>query len=279
MAKQYKWRAYTRFDIPPDPNYHMTHGVTPPDQQSWQTEDIGTQHGSRQWSYWYHDANPPGGVIPPEGYTDNNASRVVISITQEWNTQVDSNNNLIVTIGTVIDSIVRNDISGQISNTPGRYINLYKQEGGQAILSLTDLQVATNHTIYQGPLDLGTETFTIAPGHDYQRSSLYLHNQSIGSSSYDDLWVGVQFMNPLPKDYRPGASLKGDNEYGAIVNGIWRSHNRTNGACHVLSNVENVTWQECRTVNGDSGGQGNPPLILTADDANSWYNQKKIGLE
>lgn len=274
MAKQYKWRSYTRFDVPPDPTYFLTHGVTPADQSDWQTGTAGAQH-SGTWSYWYHDANTPVGGI----YTDNNASRVVLSVTQSWTTEIDYRNNLIVRISTIINSIVRDNAFGTNYDTPGRNINLYKQEGGAAVLSLTDLQVATNHTIYPGPLNLGEETIIIAPGQNLQRSSLYLHNQSIGSSSYDDLWVGVQFMNPLPKDYRPGASLKGDNEYGSIVNGVWRSHNRTNGACHVLSNVENVTWQECRTVNGDSGGQGNPPLILTADDANSWYNQKKIGLE
>lgn len=71
-------------------------------------------------------------------------------------------------------------------------------------------------------------------------------------------------------DYRPGATLDTDTS-------IWKSHNRTNGACHVLSDVENITWQECRTVGGDASAQGDPPLILHAANANSWYNQKKLG--
>lgn len=71
-------------------------------------------------------------------------------------------------------------------------------------------------------------------------------------------------------DYRPGATLDTDTS-------IWKSHNRINGACHVLSNVGDMTWQECRTLGGDSGAQGNPPLILHSTNANSWYNQKKLG--
>ena len=70
-------------------------------------------------------------------------------------------------------------------------------------------------------------------------------------------------------DYRPGTSLDTNT-------GVWKSHNRTNGACHVR---KNSTWQECRTVGGESSAQGNPPLILHAANANSWYNQKKLGKE
>lgn len=73
-------------------------------------------------------------------------------------------------------------------------------------------------------------------------------------------------------DYRPGASLD-------TTTGIWKSHNRINGAYHVLSNVQNMTWQECRTVGGDINAQGNPPLILHAANANSWYNRKRLGKE
>lgn len=73
-------------------------------------------------------------------------------------------------------------------------------------------------------------------------------------------------------DYRPGATLDTNT-------GVWKSHNRINGACHVLSDVDNIAWQECRTVGGDVSAQGNPPLILRAANANSWYNQRRIGAE
>lgn len=73
-------------------------------------------------------------------------------------------------------------------------------------------------------------------------------------------------------DYRPGAALDTNTN-------IWKSHNRANGACHVLSNTSNMTWQECRTIGGAEGDKGNPPLILTAPNANSWRNQKLLGKE
>lgn len=73
-------------------------------------------------------------------------------------------------------------------------------------------------------------------------------------------------------DYRPGATLDTNTS-------VWKSHNRTNGACHVLSNTGNMTWQECRTIGGAEGDKGNPPLILTAPNANSWRNQKLLGKE
>lgn len=73
-------------------------------------------------------------------------------------------------------------------------------------------------------------------------------------------------------DYRPGAVLDTNTS-------VWKSHNRTNGACHVLSDVNNMTWHECRTVGGEASAQGNPPLILKADNASSWYNQKRLGKE
>lgn len=80
-------------------------------------------------------------------------------------------------------------------------------------------------------------------------------------------WVSLADL-----DYRPGAALDTNTS-------IWKSHNRANGACHILSDVNDMTWHECRTVAGDVGAQGNPPLILHAANANSWYNQKRLGKE
>lgn len=73
-------------------------------------------------------------------------------------------------------------------------------------------------------------------------------------------------------DYRPGATLDTNT-------GVWKSHNRLNGACHILPNTSGANWKECRTVGGEASAQGNPPLILKAANANSWYNQKRLGSE
>ena len=84
----------------------------------------------------------------------------------------------------------------------------------------------------------------------------------------------ITLMAKWTRYYRPGATLS-----TAGGNNIWYSNEKTNGACHVLSDVDNVTWKEMRTIDGASGGQGDPPLILHAADSNSWYNQKRLGKE
>lgn len=258
MAKQYKWKADTTYQS----TTTLSHGVTPSSHTGWQSAEAGNQSGS--WTYWYRDANyGPGGV-----YSDANSSRVAVSLTESWNATIDNRNNLTVTITTTINSVVRDDLRGSNPATPGRIINIYRTQGGSPILSLTDSDISSAHTIWAGPQTLDQYTFTLTPGESLQRSSLYLHNQTVGYQSYDDIWFGVLFLNDLPKDYRPGASLDTNTS-------VWKSHNRTNGACHVL---KNSTWQECRTV-GYPTDQGNPPLMLRAANANSWYNQARLGKE
>lgn len=346
-TKTYKWKADTTYQS----DTSLSYGVTPSTHTGWQTEQAGSQSGS--WTYWYRDANVAG----PGGYTDANSSRVALSLTESWVASIDDLNNLSITITTTINSVVRDDLQGSNQDTPGRNINIYREQGGSAILSLTDTQLASAHTLYTGPLPLSQYTFTLSPGQSAQRSSLYLHNQTIGYQSYDDIWFGVLFLNDLPmpttyslvydanggtgapatqtattgeesytftvssteptwgyyrflgwsttrhqesctdadveyrggdtitlansspsltlyavwmKDYRPGATLDTGTS-------IWKSHDRTNGACHILPNTTGTNWHECRTIGGEVGAQGNPPLILHAANANSWYNQKRIG--
>lgn len=259
MAKQYKWKADTTYQS----DTSLSYGVIPTSHTGWQTAQAGSQSGA--WSYWYRDGN----YGPP--WSDSNSSRVIVSLNESWTASIDTHNNLTITIITTINSVVRDDLQGNNPSTPGRTINIYREQGGSPVLSLTDSDISTAHTIWSGPQTLDQYTFTLAPGESLQRSSLYLHNQTIGYQSYDDIWFGVLFLNDLPKDYRPGATLDTNTS-------IWKSHNRTNGACHVLSNTGSMTWQECRTLDGGTG-QGNPPLILHAANANSWYNQKRLGKE
>lgn len=260
MAKTYLWRASTRYQS----DTSLSYGVTPNNHDTWQTATPGSLSGT--YTYWYRDANVAG----PSGFTDANSSRLAVSLSENWLATIDSRNNLTIQINTTINSVVRDDLRGSNQNLPGRNIAIYRTQGGSPVLSLTDAQLAVAHTLYSGPLVLDSFTFTLAPGENLERSSLYLHNQTSGMSSYDDIWFGIQFQNPLPRDYRPGASL----DTGTSV---WKSHNRTNGACHVLSNVQNMTWQEMRTLGGDEGDKGNPPSILRQSDSNVWNNQRILG--
>lgn len=262
MAKQYEWRADLRFEAG-DPDW-LTHGVTPATQTNWQTADVGTAVSPGAYTYWYRDSNTSW-----QGhYQDVLSSRVALVVTQTWNTSVDSRNNLTVTISTVVNSIDRDDIRAPAGysdqNTPGRIITLYREQGGTVVWGpVTDNLVATAHNL-SGTIDLGTETFTLAPGDaTVVKPSLYLHNQVVGGVSYDDIWLGIQFRNILPADYRAGQIW---NEHE------WLSHNRSDGWAGIW---DGSSFREMRTNDGPEG-VGNPPLIRHAD---GFHNQRLIGNE
>lgn len=267
MIKNYNWRASTRYES----TSTLSYGVIPNTEQTWQEAEIGTS-GSGTWQYWYRDANRSSGGV----WSDADSSRAVLTVTQSWTTSVDQRNNLTVVVNTTIDSLVRDDLRGNNSDTPGRNIIIYEDEGGAPVLSVTDNQVATAHTIYQGPLVLQPETIVLPPGQNAARTTLFLHNNTVGRPTYDHIWVGVEFMNPLPADYRPGATLKTADEYWPTPGGVWVTHNDKNSGCHVLSDVSNMTWKEMRTVGGGVL-QTQAPLILNGTDDDSWYDQRELG--
>lgn len=256
-AKTYKWKADTTYKS----DTVLSHGVIPTDHTGWQTTEAGAQ-GSRTWTYWYRDGNyGPGG-----NYSDANSSRVAVSLTESWTASISSRNYLTITITTTINSVVRDDIRGNNPATPGRTINIYREQGGAAVLSLTDSNISTAHTIWSGPMTLDQYTFTLAPGESLQRSSLYLHNQTIGYQSYDDIWFGVLFLNDLPAVAVPHAVL-GSNST------TWLSHNRPNGDLRLWNgsrwtdNLENTDW---------GTGYGDPPSVMKD---NKWLNARVIGFE
>lgn len=256
MPKLYKWKADTTYKS----TTTMSYGVIPSDHTGWQSASPGTQSGS--WTYWYRDAN----VMVGGTYNDANSSRVMVSLTESWDASIDSRNNLTITIRTTINSLVRDDLRGTNTDTPGREIYIYRQEGSSPVLSLTDNQVATAHTIYTGPLLLDDFTFTLAPGESLQRSSLYLHNQVVGISSYDDIWFGVLFLNDLPAETIPHAVR--DN------NGVWQSHNRDGGDLRLWNGSR---WTDnLQNISGPTA-LGDPPSVYYSDG--KWHNGRLFGKE
>ena len=233
MAATYQWRASTRYQS----DTTLSYGVTPNTHDTWQTASPGQLSGS--YTYWYRDANVSG----PGGYTDANSNRVAISLTESWNATIDSNNNLIVEITTTLNSIVRDDLQGANQDTPGRNITIYRTQGGTPVLSLTDNQAGTAHTIWSGPVTLDIFTFTIAPGHNYERSSLYLHNQTVGAVSYDDIWFGIQFRNPLPEPVL--YTLNYDANGGAGAPSAQTAYSTT-GTCDFTVPNTAPTWGQYR---------------------------------
>jgi hypothetical protein len=67
------------------------------------------------------------------------------------------------------------------------------------------------------------------------------------------------------KYYHPGAVLDGNSK--------WMSHDRASGACQMLTDVQNDTWTDMRTIDAPTG-LGDPPAIY--HDA-KYYNQRKVG--
>lgn len=252
-TRYYKWKADTTYNS----TTTLSYGVIPSSHTGWQTATAGTQSGT--WVYWYRDAN----VMSGGAFSDANSSRVAVSLTETWTATIDNRNNLTIAIDTVINSIVRDDLQGVNQDTPGRNISIYREQGGSAVLSLTDTQVGTAHTIYAGPLTLDRYTFTLAPGESLQRSSLYLHNQTIGYDSYDDIWFGVLFLNDLPATAIPHA-IRGNNS-------DWLSHNRTNGDLRIWNGSR---WTD-NLENTDGGtGYGDPPSVRKE---NKWLNARVFG--
>lgn len=253
-AKTYKWKADTTYQS----STTLSYGVIPTDHTGWQTESAGAQ-ASRTWTYWYRDANVAG----PSGFSDANSSRVAISLTESWNASIDSRNNLTISLSTALNSIVRDDLRGTNQNTPGRNITIYREQGGSPILSLSDTQLASAHTIWSGPMVLEQLTFTLAPGESLQRSSLYLHNQTIGISSYDDIWFGVLFLNDLPAATIPHAVLGS--------NGKWLSHNREGGDLRLWAGTR---WSDNLPNTGGGEDYGDPPSVMKD---NKWLNARTFG--
>lgn len=256
----YNWRADLNFAAG-EPGL-LSHGVTPSAQEDWQDATIGGSMSPGQYTYWYRDSN----TMWSGAFQDTLSSRVALKVTQTWTTSVDNRNNLTITIQTVIDSIDRDDVRAPAgysdSNTPGRNITLYKKDG-TVIFSTTDNLVATAHNL-SGTINVGSETFTIAPGDiSVVGTSLYLHNQTVGGTSYDDIWLGIQFRNPLPPETIPHAVR--DN------NGVWLSHNRSGGDLRLWNGSR---WTD-NLANTDGGsGLGDPPSTYKSG---KWYNSRTFG--
>ena len=251
MAKEYRWRANTGYQS----TTTLSYGVTPNDTSWHNTSELS---GTQTFQYWWRDANVASGG----GYSDANSSRVVASITNTWTASIDSRNNVTIRVGTVLNSLVRDDLRGSNVDSPGRVIQFYNT-AGQIASQFTDSQLGSAHTI-SGRVDFGTETFTLPPGQSATKQSILVRNETIGYASYDIIGIGLEFMNILPKDYRPGMILD--------ANGVWQSHNRTAGAANIRTSS---AWQEMRTE-GAPTAKGNPPSIYHDGD---WFNQRLIGRE
>lgn len=255
MAKQYQWRKASTIISGgyPGENPGVIGGDT-----SWVTTD--TLSGNTTAQYYYRDSD----------YAQNaNSSRVVVDIAESWTASIDNRNNLTVTLTTTVNSIVRDDVQG----TPGtntRNIFIRREEGGPVLWQLLNDPINTAHTILNTPITLDSYTFTLAPGDNLERGSIYFRNNVTGYDSepvpsiyVDLLWLGTAFKNILPADYRVFATWDGSN---------WLSHNRNAGWSGIW---DGSTFKEERSLDGGVGND-NPPYVQHSD---GWKNGRLVGQE
>ncbi len=255
MSKNYQYRA--QFVIVEGGYPGETTGVSPADD-NWHTTDVAT--GSATHSYYYNDSTCASNA---------NSSRTTVRITDSWTVDIDGHNNMNVTVHTVIDSISRAAYQGNPNSCANNIVTdiIIRRYSGGPILARYDNQNFTTYGTVASNVDLGTYTFTLAPGQDANRSTVHYTNDAHFTGGgqeglYDDVFrMGITFKNILSADYRPGKVWNGS---------AWLSHDRAGGA----ANVRNASsFVEMRTVDGPIG-TGNPPLIR---DASTYHNMRLIG--
>lgn len=255
-TKNYQYRA--QFIIVEGGYPGETTGVSPTDD-NWHTTDVAT--GSATYTYYYNDSTCSSNA---------NSSRTSVNITDSWTVDIDEHNNMNVTVHTVINSISRAAYQGDPNACASNIVSdiiIRRQAGGAVLARYNNQNFATYGTVASN-IDLGTYTFTLAPGQNADRSTVHYTNDAHFTGGgqeglYDDVFrMGITFKNILPADYRPGATL----------NSVWLSHDRTGGKAHILTS--GGTWSEMRTVDGLVASD-NPPSIYTT----KWMNQRKIGKE
>ena len=259
MAKNYQYRA--QFVIVEGGYPGETTGVSPADD-NWHTTDVAS--GSATHDYYYNDSTCASNA---------NSSRTTVRITDSWTVDIDEHNNMNVTVHTVIDSISRAAYQGNPNSCASNIVTdiIIRRYSGGPVLARYNNQNFTTYGTVASNVDLGTYTFTLAPGQDANRSTVHYTNDAHFTGGgqeglYDDVFrMGITFKNILPADYRPGATLDSSS--------VWQSHERTGGKAHILTS--GGTWKEMRTLGG-LVDMGNPPSIRMND---KWYNQRLIGKE
>lgn len=255
MAKNYQWR--TSSTIISGGYVGEETGVIPADT-GWRTTDASS--GSSSAEYYYRDSDTGD---------NNNSSRVVVGITESWTVEINDQNYMTVTLTTKINHIRRDDIRGN-PGTVGRNIFVRRYAGGPVLWSKSNDANNYAHTIMANQLVLDTYTFTLAPGQNLSRGSVYFRNNTAGHDAdpvpsiyVDEMWLGTEFKNPLPKDYIPGKIWNTSD---------WLSHNRaTNG--HVKLYNGSAWGSDLKTVDGGVGTD-NPPYIRHDTGKK---NMRKIG--
>lgn len=225
----------------------------------WTTSTSET--GSATYTYTYRDSDTGN---------NNQSTKVAVTVRDEWTVSIDNRNFMTVTVNTTLVSAVRTKIGSPSNINRHLWMRRYKNGTDFAPFPLID-NASTAHTIASN-VNMGSYTFTLAPGENAQKASVWWRNTSVGYESRqipniwtDILGVGIHFKNILPADYRPG-KVK-------TTTSTWYSCNKDGGKCHIRKN--DGTLKELRTYDG-AVGNDNPPYIK---HPSGWKNQRLIGTE
>ena len=226
--------------------------------QDW--TDTSGDSGTSTVTYYYHDSTL---------MTDARSTIVYVTITDEWSASKDSHNNYTVTIHSVLNSIRRERVGSPAAYSVSMFVR--RTAGGANIWTSGGCVDAAANATYANNVDLGTYSMFLPPGHAtdtygtvYYRSNTCGHDGDGPGAYVDEFWMGINFRNTLPPDYRPGDTFSG---------GEWWSHDRSSGWAGIWNGS---TFAEMRTESGDGSTMGNPPYIF---GNGNWRNQRKIGRE
>lgn len=222
--------------------------------------DTTGDSGSNTTTYYYRDSIQGKNA---------NSTQVNVTVTDTWSATRLDDNSYRITVTTTIDSF--NRVKYGSPDPLGAKIFIRQEKDGPLKWSSGSSCInAAIDATYQSPINIGSRTFTLAPGQStqdlgtmYYRSNICGHDGDTPPSQWvDEYSMGIKFKNNLPPDYRPGQIL--DN------NKIWQSHNRSGGADNIYTGSD---WRTMRTENG-AVGTDNPPYMRHTSE---WKNQRKIG--
>lgn len=170
-------------------------GVT----QDW-TETSGTS-GSSTVTYYYHDSAT---------MTDSNSTIVRVTVTDEWSAVKRSDNTYEVTVHSILNSITRERVGSPSPLSVSIFVR--RERGGANIWTSGGCVNASANATHATNVDLGTYTIVLPPGQPavmhgaiYYRSNICGYDNTNPPSIYvDEYWLGINFRNTLPPDYRPG---------------------------------------------------------------------------
>lgn len=227
--------------------------------QDW-TETPGDS-GTSTVEYYYHDSALT---------SDANSTIVYVSVTDTWTATKDPDNTYHVTVHSVLNYIRREVIGSPAALSASIFVRRYA--GGPNIWTSGGCINAAAAGTHATNVDLGTYTIDLPPGQEttthgaiYYRSNICGYDTTPPPSIYvDEYWVGINFRNVLPPDYRPWATWDGSQ---------WLSHNRSAGWSGVW---DGSTFKEERTVGGDGSTTGESPYIRSSSN---WVNSRKVGQE